>query len=192
MPHVRTKQEIRETAQFSWRGIPTHDQVPTERLTLKLPEFDTYRRRVFSDGGSTTLEVQLSEVISELEMRIVLAERRREERGRAEEERRRQWQAARDAAVVTAREQHRARILDMQVDRWQRLHLIDAYVTEMQQRVRELPPGQDEAAQDWLNWVQAYRERIDALANDIGMPADPEFTAELLKPHMGGWSPYGP
>jgi hypothetical protein len=48
------------------------------------------------------------------------------------------------------------------------------------------------AAQEWLDWAQAHRDSVDPLQQSLSMPPDPEFTAETLKPHMKGLSPYGP
>ena len=88
VPHTPTKQEQRDAERSPWMRIPSHDRVPTERLSLSLPEFDIYWPHTFGDTRFR-LDEQLGDVLGEAEMRIVLAERRREEQERADQERRR-------------------------------------------------------------------------------------------------------
>lgn len=192
VPHPPTQKELRDAERHSWVRIPTHDRVPSERLSITLPQYEAYRRHSFRDTASSGLEEQLGEVLREAEMRIVLAERSREQRERAERERRRRWQEVHEAAVVAAREQHRADVLTSQAEQWHRLQAIDAYLDALRQRITDLTGEQAEAALEWLEWAQAHRERVDPLRRDLSMPRDPQFTAEILNPHMKGLSPHGP
>lgn len=124
-------------------------------------------------------------------MRIVLAERRRDEKERADQQRRRRWQEAYDTACIAARKQHRADVLAQQVDRLQRLRLIDAYLDAMRQCIAGLPDDLAAAGRERLDWAHAHRDRVDPLQHDLSIPADPELTADLLNPHMNGLSPHG-
>ena len=53
--------------------------------------------------------------------------------------------------------------------------------------------GQERAAAAaWVAWADDYRRSIDPLQQSLRLPPDPQPTPEALRPHMPGWTPYGP
>lgn len=192
-PHEPTKQELRDKERYPWTRIPTHDQVPSGRLRLKLLNGWAIRQDAFSDTKTINLEDRLPNVLHELELRAAAAEERDQRLERERQERERRWEQVRDQAMVKLRDQHRVRTLMKQAEQWEQANQLDAYLHAMVQRVEELD-GEEEktAAAEWLTWAKEYRQRLEPLRQTLRLPADPEFTPDALAPFMRGMSPYGP
>lgn len=79
-----------------------------------------------------------------------------------------------------------------QLDRWRRARELDRYLTAMRARARSLPVDEQSGAHQWIAWVQQHRDATDPLMGTLAMPPIPDPKPEDLKPHLGGWSPYGP
>ena len=89
-------------------------------------------------------------------------------------------------------EHHRAHVLAEQLDRWRRAQELDLYLKAMRARTETLPAEEHHDAHQWLAWVQQHRDSTDPLTGTLAMPPIPDPTPEDLKPHLSGWSPYGP
>lgn len=193
VPHEPTATELREKERHSWKRIPDYDYLPSGRLRLTMLRESAVRQDAFCDTKTINLEDRLPAVLQELELRAAAAEERAQRQERERLERQRQWERVRDEAVVEAREHHRGKVLLRQIERWQQANEIDAYLEAMSSRVDTLPEGDEKAAAgEWLAWARQYRSHIDPLAQPLALPKDPDFTAEVIKPFMGGLSPYGP
>jgi hypothetical protein len=190
--HEPTQQELRDKERYSWTHIPTHDRVPSGRLRIKFDRGWHVRQDSFSDTKTVNLEDRLPQLLQELELRAVEEEERELARERERQERKRQWERVHDAAIVRAREHHRAQVLAAQVDRWHEAQRLDAYLDAMETRVAGLEPEARQTAQAWLGWARQFRQQPDPLGQPLHLPTDPEFKADVIAPFMRGLSPYGP
>lgn len=167
------------------------DEEKALRLLLALPAYRSTRRHEWADRKRTRLEDWLADICDELETRAEEDDQRRIDEARKEAERRRDWESAMAKARVQAIETHRTDALTAQVDRWNLASAIRTYCDALEQRLAQ---AVDPAASgiDWLTWARARAESLDPLTSVPTMPADPELTADDLKPFLGQWSPYGP
>lgn len=111
VPHKPTKHELERQERYSWATIPTHDQVPSDRLRIKLERGWKIRQDTFADTKTITLESRLPHLLQELELRAAAAEDHTQRREHEAQERERRWELARGEAIVQAREHHRAKVL---------------------------------------------------------------------------------
>lgn len=192
VPHEATAKELRDQAQYSWIRIPTHDDVPSGRLRLKLLSGWAVRQDVFVDTKTIRLEDRLPIVLQEIELRAAREEDRDQRAEREREERQREWDRLHLAAQAEAREAHRAKALLRQVEEWKQAYEIDAYLRAMAARIEALEGEERGEAEAWLDWAREYLTRIDPLGKRLSVPPDPEFTADALSPFMDGLSPYRP
>ena len=184
--HVPTKAE--ESRGWS----PRYDQVVSERLRLTIEgNARAFRSSVWSDKPSCPLEDSLAEIVQEMELRAERAEQQRLDEIRRHEERQRQWENARQAAVGKLNEAHRATELRKQVEHWELVQRITSYLEALEKHLSAHPELRP-SAEEWIEWIRGYAERINPLWCDLSMPPDPELTPEALAPHMKPWSPYGP
>lgn len=190
VPHEPTAKELRDRARYSWRHIPTHDEVPSGRLRVKLLSGWIVRQDVFVDTKTIRLEDRLPVVLQEMELRTAREEERARHAEREREERQREWERVREAAKIEAREAHRAKALIAQVEQWRQAKKIDAYLRAMAARIEALEGAERTAATAWLDWARQFRAQIDPLGKPLAVPHDPEFTADALVPFMRGLSPH--
>jgi hypothetical protein len=192
VPHEPTVKELREKERSSWVRIPSHDQVPSGRLRIKLLSGWAVRQDSFSDTKTIRLEERLPVVLQELELRAAAAEERARQLEREREERQRRWEEVRDGAIIEARQRHRAKLLTRQAEQWHEASRMDAYLKAMAERIKTLTGAEKSAAEEWLAWCSGYRAQLDPLHQPLAMPADPDFTGDVLAPFMQGMSPYAP
>lgn len=192
--HVPTAKELAEQQRYSWTRIPTHDQIPNERLRLELEAGLGARQGKWADRSSWTLEEKLPEVLREIAARGDAAEQRRLAEERAGVEKRRQWEAAMAQAKQEAVEARLAERLTKQIKRWRQAGELRVYCDALEERIVAADSDADSlaSASKWLSWVRAYGELIDPLRELPAMPELPEFRPSDLQPFLGGWSPYGP
>lgn len=191
-PHVPTAAELRDKERYSWTRIPTHDSVPSGRLRLQILDGWAIRQDKFADTKTIDLADRLPVVLQEVELRAAAAEERRRQREREEAERERQWKQVFEQAKVQLREHHHGEVLVEHAERWQQAQHLDAYIDAMTSRIVALTGDERDAAEQWLAWARDYRAALDPLNQPLALPADPDYSAEALKPFMRGWSPYGP
>lgn len=193
--HVPTAKELAEKARYPWTRIPTHDQVPNQRLRLELDGGCGTGQAKWADRRSWTLEEKLPEVLREVAARGDAAERRRLAEERARLERRRQWEAAMVAAKERATQAYFADRLIEQAERWRQATELRAYCAALAERLAgddDRDPGAAESTCEWLRWAHDYIERLDPLHTLPTMPPPPELKPNDLQPYLGTWSPYGP
>lgn len=191
--HTPTAAELRRAERESWYRIPKYDETLSERLSLSLSGGRRHRQSVWNDGRSTDLESRLPQILQEIELRAAVAEEQRlEEERRAAEERRR-WEAAIERAKTDLIESHRASHLLNQLTNWRTANQLRDYLAALANTVEAIDdPDNRAAASEWLSWATNHAARLDPLNYGLAMPPDPEPTPEALKPHLRGWSPYGP
>lgn len=162
----------------------------TGRLTLTLVTgySSSGRQQSWSDRTRWTLDEKLPEVLLEIETRAVEARERKREKERQAAERQRAWEQAMERARSLFLEEHRAKALADQADRWQRANTIRAYCAAAE----STHPDSTETA-EWVAWARSYGDRIDPLQQPPQRPPDPErISPDDLKPFLGRWNPYRP
>lgn len=187
------------------RELPSgpYDANATGRLKLELHEAHWWihrgRQTRFADRQSWKLEERLGHLFSEIEERIVAADRYAEEKRireqqaaedakRQAEEREREWQRLMAQAKERLSEAHRVKHLDQQADAWRQADLVRRYCDAMQAR-----HGQHASTADWIAWARGYADRIDPLGTLPQAPEPPDATLEALQEHLPpGWSARGP
>jgi hypothetical protein len=192
LPHMPTAAELREKARYEWKTIPTHDSVPSGRLRLRILEGRAIRQEKFADTKTIDLADRLPGVLQEVELRAAAAEERRLQREREEAERECQWKLVLEQAKSQLREHHRSTILMGQAERWRHAHDLDGYIDAMTTHAASLTGEDRDAVDQWIAWAREYRHQLDPLNQPLALPADPDYSAEALKPFMRGWSTYGP
>lgn len=193
VPHELTTTELRRRDRDSWNQVPTHDHVPSSRLTIRVASGREYRQSSWSDGKSANLENVLAQILQELELRAAFEEERRQAQQRRNEERRRTWQAQVEQATQDLQEHHRAEVLLDQARRWEQTSLLRRYIAELTDLVDQLDEGEACAkAQAWVSWCTSYVASVDPLRQPIQGPGPVDPRPELLAPFMRGMSPYGP
>ncbi|MCT2265966.1 hypothetical protein M3F32_15515 [Dietzia cinnamea] len=188
--HQPTPAERRQAEKYSWTTYPKYDYVPAGFLKVEVGGGAAVRQGAWTDRDGSLTDV--AQILQEIELRTAAAEVRRLERERKEREKRQRWEQAMDVARQRYAEHHRAHVLTEQLDRWRRAQELDLYLKAMRARTETLPAEEHHDAYQWLAWVQQHRDSTEPLTGTLAMPPTPDPTPEDLKPHLGGWSPYGP
>ena len=152
-----------------------YDYVPTGRLSLRIQETYLQTRRTWSDGAKQRVEACLNDFIVGLvaaaeelkQQRLVREVRHREflaeqERQRIAEERRQ-------------REEARIRALNADLVAWRKSQAIRQYAAAMRASAAAanlLDEGSD--LSKWLQWVEAYADRLDPIGTEPTVPKDPD------------------
>ena len=188
--HQPTPAELRQAEKYSWTTYPKCDYVPAGLLKIEVGGGPAVRQGTWTDSDGSLTDV--AQILHEIELRTAEAEVRRIERERQEREKRQRWEQAMDVACQRYVEHHRAHVLTEQLDRWRRAQELDLYLAAMRARAQSLSVDEQSGAHQWIAWVQQHRDATDPLTGALAMPPIPAPKAEDLKPHLGGWSPYGP
>lgn len=144
-----------------------------------------YRR---SDRQRWTLEEKLGQVVDAIEVRSQEEREERIRREAVEAERKRRIDIAVETAKVELRESYREQLLLQQVDAWQQANHVRAYLAAMVDRsARIADPEEAAQAEAWLQWCRLRMSSLDPLKGIIGLPADPEPTAEAIRPFLPDW-----
>jgi hypothetical protein len=147
------------------------------------------RQSSWGDRSRWTLEDRLADLLRELERQAAEAEERQRAGEREEAERQRQWEAAVQDAKRRFLEDHRREALRRRVREWEEGEAIRAYCEAVEARYGADAIAADSEATQWLALAREHANRAQQLPR---MPAEPQITAEALKPYLGRWSPYGP
>ncbi|MBT2527887.1 hypothetical protein J7E91_21300 [Streptomyces sp. ISL-99] len=172
------------------------DPERSAHLVVELAHGLTGRPGRWRDRKSRTLEEALGVIVGEIEARAVEDARRRRDEQQARAERELRWQAAMDVAKEQAVREQLAQVLRDEAGYWQEAAALSAYCMALERRIGELGGAVDDSALDsarrWSEWARGYVRSIDPLSGLPEMPHTREPTPEELKPHLRGWSPYGP
>jgi hypothetical protein len=153
------------------------EYLPTGRLSLYLllPYLGTRVRSTWSDGSKQRVETRLNDVVVGL---VAAAEAIKLQR-LEQEARHREYLAEqeREQARAERRQQEagRVRALGADLKAWRRCAIIREYAAAMRSAAEAaslLGEGSPMAA--WLQWVDAYANRVDPMQPTPTVPADPE------------------
>jgi len=190
-PHLLTASELRRQA--NGYSVPTEDLVKTDFLNILLTGLEPpFWQSEWTETDTARADSLLPRIVQEVELRAARAVEVRLEKQRRDDEKRRQWEQVRDRAIGRLNEDHRAKVLLDQAERFQRVQLLGDYIAAMRSHIESMNLVDAAAATDWLQWAEAHATAINPLLGEIRMPDDPKPDADAIKPHMKGWSPYGP
>ncbi|WP_406349639.1 hypothetical protein OHB10_32385 [Streptomyces sp. NBC_01597] len=181
---VTIKQEFPQSA----------DPDRSQQLALDIGYSHSKRQHHWGDRKRSKLEDVLWIVLRELETRAVEERQRQLDEKYAREERRIRWEAAMAAAKDKAAQARFGTILREQARQWQEAHALRQYCDALERRLNVAAEenGDVKSARAWLRWARDYAETLDPLTELPTMPSGLAFEPEELKPHLNGWSPYGP
>jgi hypothetical protein len=140
-------------------------------------------------GLANRKSLRLTGPLRELELQAAEAEEQQRAREREEAERQRQLEAAIANAERRFLEDHRLEVLRRRVREWEGAEAIHAYCDAVEARYGAEAISADPEAAQWITLARDHANRAQRLPR---MPAEPEITAEALRPYLGLWSPYGP
>ncbi|MBX9468070.1 MAG: hypothetical protein KL839_09535 [Rhizobium sp.] len=166
VPHIPTKQELRDAAEYSWRKVPEFDHVPSGLLKLTITNASYLGLRVnWADGKKQRLEKTMPSILEGLAAAGSALHERRLQR----EEQARQY------AIWEKREAERKRLEQIQFARVGELKALArrhreaaemrALVTAVQELVAQSPECDRSAAEEWLNWAEHAVAGLDPLGS---------------------------
>ncbi len=172
VPHVATETELAKAKRDTWYRIPTHDYVKSGRLHLTMATDSGYHSKVgWQDTTKLRLESRLCDVIPLFEHWAALdAERKKAERQRqiAARERREREDAI---ALEAYRQQALADRLIADLDAWELVSRLRAYLAMLSERVETMTDGGERsAAIEWLQWCETYAAEHDPTTKAIAVP----------------------
>ncbi|MGF3198326.1 hypothetical protein [Streptomyces diastaticus] len=180
VPHEPSTQEIRQQQRNSWTRIPKYDHEFNGRLELGAPARSWYQNSyTYRDSARWTLESRLGHLLHDLEQRAAEAERRQREEELRKAEQRRRWYAAVAQARERQVERHREKVLVEQAEARHRAAEIRAFCRAARTRADGASTAAEEL--EWLQWAEAYAERIDPLCAQLVTPPDPPASREALR-----------
>ncbi|MFI8888227.1 hypothetical protein [Streptomyces sp. NPDC053813] len=183
--HEPTAQEIRQQQRNPWPRIPKYDHEFNGRLELGAPAGSRYQHSyTYRDSARWTLESRLGHFLHDLEQRAAAAEHQQQEEELRKVEQRRRWYAAVAQARERQVEHYRAEVLVEQVEAWHQADRIRAFC----RAARTTTVGMSAAAEEleWLQWAEAYADRIDPLCAPLTTPPDPPASREALRELLQG------
>ncbi|MEV0523959.1 hypothetical protein AB0I66_11075 [Streptomyces sp. NPDC050439] len=191
--HVPTAKELADAQQFSWVRIPKYDYALSDRLTITLSGGATHRQSAWKDMPDHPLEEQLPEILQEVDLRGLAAERKRAEEAEQARLKRLQWEEAVRQARVDYAEAFRVRVLEQQEKAWQQARRLSTFLATARARIEAMTAGAERTeAEAWLSWASDHVRSIDPLSRALRIPTAPEPRHSDLEPFLHGWSPYGP
>ncbi|MFI1314275.1 hypothetical protein ACH4TS_29710 [Streptomyces albidoflavus] len=183
--HEPTAQEIRQQQRNPWTRIPKYDHEFNGRLELGAPAKSRYQHSyTYRDSARWTLESRLGHLLHDLEQRAAATEHQQREEELRKAEQRRRWYAAVAQARERQVEQHRAEVLVEQMEARHRADKIRAFCRAARTTAASASAAAEEL--EWLQWAEAYADRIDPLRAPLATPPDPPASREALRELLQG------
>lgn len=176
--HEPTAKEIERARRESWYTIPTHDHVPSERLSIAIDTDSRWNSgESWSDTRTIPLELRLTDVMTMFERWALIdmertdAERQAEIKRQDEHERR--DELARQAYLQHSLSEH----LKADLEAWELAGRLEHYLSAMRARIDHADDEDARAAGvEWLTWCERFQEGLDPLEGSIRMPNIPKAT----------------
>ncbi|WP_235663928.1 hypothetical protein [Mycolicibacter terrae] len=172
VPHEATSKELERANRESWYRIPTHDYVPSGRLSITLNTDSRYSSEVsWSDTKTISLESRLPDVMTLFERWALIHTERTEAERLAEVEKQkrieRENELARQAYVQHALSER----LIADLNDWELVGRLRHYLADMADRIEHLTDDDERvAAVEWLQWCKQYTAKRDPLSKPIHQP----------------------
>lgn len=178
----------------AWIRRRNREFVSTGRLQLgQGTSLSGYGETYLSDARGTTLEEKLPEVFVRFDTWMLEQAERKRLETLAKERRKRNWEAAMADAkaeyFIAERWKHFAALAEQD----KQFRQYKDFLARAEALIDRLPSEQRFAAAGFLSEIEATLKRRDPLVSPEHLiPEVPDPKAEDLKPHLHGWSPYGP
>lgn len=183
-PHEPTPGELEHQKRWGTRP-PKYDHAPNEYLRLELNRSWDSTQHSWSEGKRGPLEAKLGTVVLEIERRHAAAAGRDAQRAAQADERLCQHQIAIERATEMLAEWNRAQVLADQVSRWNYVSRLQEYIEAMRRVAdRLVDPVEQNRALAWIEWASRHADAINPLRQALGIPSDPEPTADALAPFL--------
>lgn len=172
IPHEPTAKELEKARRESWYRIPTHDYVPSERLSIAVDTDSRWNTgESWPDTKTIPLELRLPDVMTMFE-RWAVIDRERTEAERLAEIKRQEEEDRRDELARTAYFQHRlGSHLRADLEAWELVGRLDQYLAAMRARIDETDPEARAEGVEWLAWCEQFQQDIDPLRKAIKKPS---------------------
>ena len=172
IPHEPTAKELEKARRESWYRIPTHDYVPSERLSMAVDTDSRWNSgESWPDTKTIPLELRLPDVMTMFE-RWAVINRERTEAERRAEIKRQEEEDRRDELARTAYFQHRlGSHLRADLEAWELVGRLDQYLAAMRARIDETDPEARAEGVEWLAWCEHFQQDIDPLRKAIKKPS---------------------
>ncbi|GJO17872.1 hypothetical protein NJB1507_08400 [Mycobacterium marinum] len=172
VPHEATMKELERAKRESWYRVPTHDYVPSKRLSITLNTDSRYSSGVsWADTKTIPLESRLPDVMTLFE-RWALIHTERTEAERLAEIEKRKRQEREDELACEAYAQHalgERLIADMK--EWELAGRLRHYLADMAERIGHIANEEQRAAAiEWMQWCEQYSGKCDPLTKPIRQP----------------------
>lgn len=172
LPHEATTKELERAKRESWFRIPSHDYVPSKRLSITLNTDSRYSSEVsWADTKTIPLESRLPDVMTLFE-RWALIHSERTEAERLAEIEKRERQEREDELAREAYVQHalgKRLIADM--EDWELSGRLRHYLADMKERIGHITDEElRAAATEWMQWCERYSGERDPLTKPIRQP----------------------
>jgi hypothetical protein len=151
---------------------PATKPVPSGTLRLMLLDRWDGGRKNWTEGPRGDLGTKFDSFFAEIDRRAIEDTERSERREREEAERERRQAERLERVRLEKIEQARAEKLLEQVTAWRRARDVRDYSTELRKLVEQVSPDARERIIEWLDWANAWADRIDPLLR-------PEITPSL-------------
>lgn len=170
-PHEPTAAERARMARDSWFRPPSHNEQPSGRLRLSLPDILICRQAHWRDGRRGTIEARLAEVLQEIEERAQRDEARRQERLAMEAERERLRREAEEEQRRRQIEDRRAAHVGEVVAAWRLANDIRHLCTDIVKGSESHSQSDDATELErWLSWARNYADSIDPVGKALRLP----------------------
>lgn len=172
VPHQPTSKELERAKRESWYRIPTHDYVPSDRLSITLNTSSRYSSEVmWADTKTIPLVSRLPDIMTLFERWALIHIERSEAERLAEIEtqklRERQDELARQAYV----QYFLGEQLVADLEAWELTQRLRRYLTEMTRSTERITDEEGRAAAaKWIEWCERYAAERDPLTRPIRQP----------------------
>lgn len=172
VPHQPSSKELERAKRESWYRIPTHDHVPSDRLSITLNTNSRYSSEViWWDTKTIPLASRLPDVMTMFERWALIHTERTEAERLAEIEkqkrREREDELAREAYVQHSLGER----LVADLEAWELVTRLRCYLAEMAESIERITDDDGRAAAvKWMEWCEWDAAERDPLMKPIQLP----------------------
>jgi len=172
LPHEPTSKELERAKRESWFRIPTHDYVPSERLSITLDTNSRYSSEVsWADTKTIALESRLPDVMTMFERWALIDTERTEAERLAEIEKQKRREREAELARQAYVQHSLGERLVADLEAWELSGRLRRYLAEMAKRIEHITGDEERvAAIEWLEWCESYAAERDPFARPIQQP----------------------
>jgi hypothetical protein len=172
VPHEATIKELERAKRESWYRIPTHDYVPSERLSITLNTDSRYSSEVsWSDTKTISLESRLPDVMTLFERWALIHTERTEAERLAEIAKHKRTERENELAHQAYVQHKLGERLIADLEDWELVARLRDYLAGMAEHIECITADEQRAAAvEWLQWCKQYMAKRDPFAKPIRQP----------------------